>query len=131
MMNQSWLHIPYVEFGRDESGADCWGLVRIARKFLRGDDLDSYAKINPQDKIALTKAANLEIKEKRFFDCQPKIGAIATVWRNLICCHVGIVVIVDNRLHILDTTYKVGPRLRLVADFERRYSKVVYFDNDN
>lgn len=130
MMDHAWLHIPYVEFGRDGQGADCWGLVRIARKSLRGDDLDSYAQISPQDKVALTKAANAEIKAKRFAPCEPKIGAIATVWRNVICYHVGIVIKLDGRFHVLDTTYKVGPRLRLLADFERRYSKVVYFDND-
>lgn len=130
-MKQSWVNIPYVDFGRTESGADCWGLVRIARKDLRGDDLDEYPKIDPQDKIALTKAANVEIKNKKFSPCQPKTGAIATVWRNTFCLHVGIVVDVDSRLMVLDTSSKVGARLRTISDFERKYSKVVYFDNDN
>lgn len=130
-MKQEWIHIPYLDFGRTEAGADCWGLVRIVRAELRGDDLESHAAISPTDKVSLTKAANIEIKEKRFFPCAPKVGAIATVWRNLFCLHVGIVVDVDNKLMVLDTSLKVGARLRTLDDFERKYSKVVYFDNDN
>ena len=98
---------------------------------MRGDDLDEYAQISPQDKISLTKAANIEIKEKRFKQCCPKVGAIATVWRNLFCLHVGIVVCVDGKLMVLDTSTKVGARIRTLSDFEQKYSKVVYFDNDN
>jgi len=125
-----WLSIPYKPYGRDLDGCDCWGLVRLVREELRGDILASYGSIDPASKYELTEAAYTVAKTGRF--SSPKhirTGTIATVWRGLLCVHVGIVVEADGRLAVLETTQKHGTRWMLIADFHRAYLDVRYYDN--
>ena len=126
---RDWLAIPYLDFGRDEKGADCWGLVRLARSSLRGDDLPEFAWIPPGDKLALTGAAR-EVIAAGWRISQPIPASIATVWRFSLMIHVGIVVAVDGMTGVLDTTRQTGPRWQRIFDFERRCPKVVYYDAD-
>lgn len=124
------LRTRYVKYGRGPVELDCWGLVRVARAELFGSDwLPSYIDIDPQDKAGLTEAA-LEVREQGGFrEIEIRPGAIATAWRARLCVHVGIVVEADGRLWILETDEGTGPGLIRPANFERRYSKVIYYDN--
>ena len=128
-MINDWLRIPYVDHGRDWTGCDCWGLVRMVRHALRGDLMPSYGAIDPQDKPALTDAAG-KVMGEGFRPCEPRLGAIATVWRGALCLHVGIVVEVDGRLAVLETGRRIGVRWLRLADFRQVYRDVRFYDND-
>lgn len=129
-MINDWLRIPYRDHGRDWTGCDCWGLVRMVRFALRGDFLPSYGGIDPQDKPALTAAAGEVMSLDGFRECEPRLGAIATVWRGALCLHVGIVVDVEGRLAVLETGRRIGVRWLRLGDFARSYQEVRFYDND-
>jgi hypothetical protein len=126
-----WLRIPYRDHGRDWSGCDCWGLVRMVRHALRGDLLASYGSIDPNDKTALTDAAGYVLDGGGFqLRQEPGVGALATVWRGALCLHVGIVVEVEGRLAVLETGRRIGVRWLRLADFRQVYRDVRFYDND-
>lgn len=127
-----WLAVPYKPHGRDMDGCDCWGLVRLVRQQLRGDLLASYGSIAPDSKHALTVAAFNVLRCGAFErTIKPQAGALATVWRGALCIHIGIVIAADGRLAVLETNERSAPRWMRVADFERLYSDVRYYDNAN
>lgn len=126
-MIDDWLKIPYKPYARGFDASDCWGLVCIVRKELRGDDLPLFVEI--QDKRTLTHAAH-DMMAQGF--CQvdsPKPGALVAVWRGRLCLHVGIVITIENRLAIIDSNEKHGVRWQWLPDFERQHLKVTYHDN--
>jgi hypothetical protein len=130
MINE-WLKIPYKDHGRDITGCDCWGLVRIARLELRGEELPSYGMVKPGNKFELTHAADAIIHDYEFKQIAiPKTGTIATVWRGALCYHVGIVVMCDCGLGVLETNSKSGARVKRLVDFNLANYDVRYYDND-
>ncbi|WP_193090873.1 hypothetical protein [Halomonas colorata] len=112
--------------GRGPTAFDCWGQVRDVRANVFGWEwLPSYGAIADGDKRAFTDAC---VKERvAFQEVAATPGAIATVWRHRLCVHVGIVVLVDGILAVLETNPGSGPRWLSVADFERQYLKVIYY----
>lgn len=128
-MISDWLRIPYRPYGRGPDGCDCWGLVRIVRKALRGDALPSYSGVDPDDKPALTAAAR-DVIAAGWCEVAPRVGAIASVWRGELCLHVGIVIEAEKRLAVLETNRATGPRWQRIHDFEARHLRVSYHDRD-
>jgi cell wall-associated NlpC family hydrolase len=130
-MNQ-WLAIPYKDYGRDLSGVDCWGLVRLVWKELRGEWLPSYGLISPSDKTTLT-GATLEVRDGFGFFQQSEVrpGAIATCWRGDLCLHVGVVVKAEGRLAVLEAGRSFGVRWKWKPDFDRLHAKVIYYDTNH
>lgn len=119
--------VPYVKRGRDMQGLDCWGLVRLARKEIYGFPfLPSYAEIDPMDKRSLTEAC-AETVQKHLMPSTPMPGHIAAAYQGRICVHVGIVIEVDGITFILETDDPHGVERTPLRDFERRYSKVIYY----
>ena len=126
------LQIPYVANGRTQQGADCYGLVRIARACLFDKPwMPSYGSVEGSDKVALTEAMLEE--SVKYQPCRPHPGAIATAWRGSLCTHIAIVVEVDGKLMILETDEpgqtNLGPRLTTLSRFQLRFLKVVYYDD--
>lgn len=124
------LKTRYVKYGRGPDAYDCWGLSRVGRvELFRRDWLPSFVDIDPGDKERLTMAA-LDVRRAGAFEEVGFIpGAIATAWRARLCVHVGIVVHADDRLWILETDEGTGPTLTRPSQFERRYTKVICYDN--
>jgi hypothetical protein len=123
------LKIPYVQYGRDVSGADCWGLVRIARHRIRGDLIPLYNGRNP-DSISERDSGYLDFSDNFGFDeMAPVVGTIAFCFRARLCVHAGIIVPVNGRLMALDSTSKRGPMLQTMRDFAADYRAVKYYDN--
>lgn len=126
------LQTRYAKFGRGPDDVDCWGMVRLARVELFGLDwLPSHAQVDPADKAGLTQAASQVREQGGFAEVAPRPGAIATAWRASLCVHVGIVVESDGRLWILETDEGAGPTLTRINKFQTRYTRVVFYDNQN
>ena len=120
------MRIPYVTGGRSAAGADCWGLVRIVRQALRGDVLPMYETVSAVDR------ADVPVVSADFlahgFPADPAPGVIAFVFEDGECTHCGIVLDVDGRRIVLDTSSKHGPMQRRLRDFERVFRDVAYYD---
>ena len=132
MTLEELMLIPYEPNGRSKEGADCYGLVRMARVYLYGKPwLESYTNVEGTDKRALTNALHKEVQHLR--EVSAAKGAIATAWRGKLCTHIAIVVDVDGRRMILETdepgVTSHGPRLVDIRYFEQRFLKVVYYDD--
>lgn len=123
------LKIPYLANGRDPSGVDCYGGVRLARVHLFGRDLmPDYTTVDGSDKKSMTAAMLSE--SAGYHVVSRRSGAIATAWRGRLCIHIAICVTIDGRLMILEWDNDAPlPRLVHPSLFERQYSRVVYYDN--
>lgn len=132
MTIDDFLQTRYVPFGRAAPELDCWGLVRLARVSLFGRLLlPSHVGINPQDKAALTAAAQAVREQGGFQEVQARPGAIAAAWRARLCVHVGLVVEADGRLWVLETDAGTGPTLTRINIFETRYTRVIFYDDQS
>lgn len=127
-MIEKYLSLPYVDYGRDMRGCDCWGLVRLVRRELRGDVWPLYGGIHPDAKRALTRATQEFTGTLREVQA-PAEGALATTWRGVLCLHVGVVVKCDGRLGVLETGRQMGVRWLSMGDFKRRYLTVRFHDD--
>lgn len=124
------LSSTYVKGGRGPREFDCYGIVRAARQDLFGKRmLPAFDGVSPADKNSLTAACASVIEEYGFKRCDAREGAIATAWGATLCHHVGIVVIADGRVWILESDEKVGPCLTSINRFEKRFQKVIYYDD--
>jgi hypothetical protein len=124
--------VPYVANGRLPTGADCYGLTRLARAHLFGKPwMPEHGAVEGSDKRALTKAMLAE--SRNYTECEPHPGAIAACFRGKLCTHIAIVVSVDGRNMILETDEPgqgcEGPRITTIKQLERRFLKVVYYDD--
>lgn len=122
-----YLTIPYLEYGRDEHGADCWGLVRMVRHALRGDWLPSFGGIGASNRREMTDTARRFCSDLVQQE-SPVAGAIAFVWYGRLCIHVGIVVEADGNLAVLETCKKSGVRWMPLHEYSRIHS-VTYHDD--
>lgn len=126
------LSVPYVANGRLPEGADCYGLTRLARVHLFGKPwMPEHGAVEGSNKRALTSALMAEAANYQV--TKPAPGVIATAWRGRLCTHIAIVVEIDGRLMILETKEpgqgNHRPRLVNLKHFERRFLKVVYYDD--
>lgn len=120
-----WLSTTYQDGGREFPLVDCWGLVRVARADLGYPELPAWGAIAATDKRGMTKAYGASVGDWEQVPAQH--GAIAFCFRGSLCIHVGIVVAVDGRLAVVDTNSSTGPRWMWLTDFERNFSRVVYY----
>lgn len=131
MSVNDYICIPYLPYGRTRDGLDCWGLVRLIRKDLRGDLLPELCGVSKSDLSSLGSATD-EMTRLGFVETKnPKPGALAAVFTPRLCTHVGIVVVVENQVAVVDTTSVAGVRWRRKEVFDRAHPIVRYYDNAN
>lgn len=107
---------------------DCYGLVRLVRSEMFGKPLlGEHMGVLDTDKQELTRICAQESEGMR--EVEPAPGVLATCWRGGLFFHVGIVVEIDGRLAVLETNSKTGPRWKSIRDFERIYTRVIYYDD--
>jgi len=100
----------------------------MARTELFGKRLlPLYADIKPGQFNEITRACEATATMECMVPCEVSPGAIATAWRASVCIHIGLVVLADGRVWVLETDEPTGPCLTPIFDFERRYTKVIYY----
>lgn len=128
MTIDDFLAIPYERNARGPDALDCWGLVRLAREHLfQREPLPMFNSVVSGDIRAMTR----EVLRTRhdFVQCAARPGAIATGWQGRTCPHVGVVVLADGALMVLDTDVSTGTKLSGIRQFQNRFTKVVFYDN--
>lgn len=112
------MMVPYVDHGRDLSGLDCWGFVRLVRHHYHHlPMLSSFGSVSPDDKSGMTKGYDQVVDG--FCQTKPINGAIACHFAGDTLVHVGVV-IEENGLKVAHTGRKMKkPRLVRFSEFER------------
>lgn len=91
--------VPFVPFGRDYHGWDCFGLVVCAYRDVLGVTLPDYAYQSTRDPRALARLfADRSAPHYRVSDPAPM--AVACVYRRGLPIHVGLVVSKKRILHV-------------------------------
>lgn len=128
-----YLKTRYVRSARGPVEYDCWGLVRDARAELFGRSvLPVLTDAQPGAMRAITRAVDSVSGLHGFTPkCDAMPGDIATAWMGGLCVHVGLVVSVDGQPRILETDAPTGPCLTALHRFAARYTKVLYYDDQD
>lgn len=100
---EKYIGIPFAEKGRDLSGVDCWGLVRLVYKEQLGIDLPSYDReyADSNDREVLARLVNAE--EEKLWHHPEKPQPFDVIIINMLGMptHVGIVIDSSKMLHCL------------------------------
>lgn len=121
-----WLSTTYLDGGRDYPAVDCWGLVRVARVDLGYPELPAWGPVKAAHKKAMTRLFTGEIPDL-LSPCEPQHGSVAFCFRGAICVHVGIAVMIEGRLSVVDTNSANGPGWQLRSEFEKQFARVEYY----
>ena len=109
-----YIGIPYTNKGRDWSGCDCWGLVRLIYKTEYGINLLSFSDDYENSEEGV-KVKDVVQKGKDLFNNiekeSPEYGDIVVFRMKGNPCHVGVYVGSDRVLHVLRGTEAVIERL--------------------
>lgn len=121
---EKYVGIPYVEKGRDETGLDCYGLVRLIYKNEMQIDLPSFSAEYTQTDTARIEELIAQYKEGWQEVQEPAVGAIVLfkVFGNE--SHVGVVVSPTHFIHVRENQDTVIESLSSTS-WARR--KVGYF----
>lgn len=131
MTLQELLRVPYVDGGRDPAhGLDCWGMVRAIRHHVLGLALLPTLDALQPGQLRKIDRASSALPGLHGFEVAtlPKHGAIAAAWQGSLCIHVGIVLLIDGALRVVDTDKGVGARICPVGSFEARFTRVAYYE---
>ena len=103
---EKYQRIPFKEKGRDESGADCWGLAYLIYKNEKGIDVPDYLwayedtheteKISAHIKAERSSSRWLEITDPKPFDLVLMQESAA----GMVGIHVGLVIRQGFMIHI-------------------------------
>lgn len=101
-----YVGLPYLKYGRDKSGLDCWGLVRLVYREQRKTELESLSEFYQADARSDFFARVNETFEKtakkwRKVDI-PQAFDIAAFHMHGMIRHVGIVIDEKAMLHVED-----------------------------
>lgn len=97
-----YCSIPFKDKGRDWSGCDCWGLVKLFCKNELGIDLDSHdrAYSGVSDIDSIMKIADEEKKKWTAVSPPGRVGDVVEIGLFRRDYHVGVVAAQDYILHI-------------------------------
>ncbi|MES2868955.1 MAG: hypothetical protein V4749_05230 [Pseudomonadota bacterium] len=123
-MFEKYLSASYEDGGRGPARLDCWGLARLVRHEVYGLPLlPSWGYVRNTMPKEFTKAVNEGAAAME--RCDPEVGAVACVWRGLICIHVAVIVEVDGRLHGMEMKPS-GTTIKSLRKFQDQYLTVSY-----
>jgi hypothetical protein len=126
-MIAKYLSAIYEDGGRELPRLDCWGMTILARSELYGlPMLSSFGAVHRQNALGFQRAYRAEV-ERALEECQPFPGAIAAALGGDVCTHVGLVIMRDGKLQVLETNPASGARVVRLQEFKDSYMKVVFY----
>lgn len=128
-MMLKYLSTKYQEGARGPDAYDCYGLVRAVRHDMGKPLMGEYDDVAPWDKRRMTEEHDSVVAAESLQPVDgPTHGVIACAWNGRLCVHVGVVIEADGRMWVLETDVGTGPCLSGLSQFEKRYTKVEYYD---
>jgi cell wall-associated NlpC family hydrolase len=96
-----YIGIPFVDHGRDESGCDCWGLVRLVYRNEYGIELSDLGPLyqNTEDAAGMKQVFLAALPQWRQVE-KPEIGDVVLLRIMGNPIHVGIVIDDGKMLHV-------------------------------
>lgn len=96
-----YIGIPFVDKGREESGLDCWGLVRLVYKNELDIDLPDYLDYyeSTNDRFATAKIVEYESNENWIIPDDVKEFDVIILNMRGVPMHVGIVTKDKHMIH--------------------------------
>ncbi|KQS95400.1 NlpC/P60 family protein [Rhizobium sp. Leaf386] len=121
----AFVGMPYEDFGRTESGCDCWGLIRLVLTSIKGLALPSYDDVSPEELSEIAAIVRREIDAGTWFPAETAREFDVSVFRRgRFDSHVGIMV--DSRRMLHADKYAGGARVERI-DTSRWTSQFVGF----
>lgn len=125
-MLDEFVGVPFVEFGRDRSGCDCWGLVRLVYAERLGIDLPCYSEryLSTQDAAHLQSLITGELAPWHQVEIERPLDAVLMTEGGVIR-HIGVVERPGWLLHVEDggtaviEPYRTGHLRRRIVGFYR------------
>jgi cell wall-associated NlpC family hydrolase len=101
MWAAKYVGLPFVDFGRDFSGVDCWGLVRLVLKTEANIDVPSYGEISAHDLAMVTKTIAGESSHDPWLPVERgELKAFDVALMRGRPLHVGVMVNAQQVLHV-------------------------------
>src|SRR5262252_8366782 len=100
---EKYVGLPFVDHGRDFTGVDCWGLVRLVLKEEKGIDVPSYGDTSALDLVMVTQMIKRDAFIEPWIAVMPSAVHpfdVAVMYRRNDPIHVGIMVTSSSVLHI-------------------------------
>jgi probable lipoprotein NlpC len=97
-----FLGIPYVEYGRDFSACDCFGLVRLVYAECLAIELPLYDTVGPEDTAAVDAAARAEADKPLWREVEEQAAILFDVMlfeRGGLRAHCGLLIPSGRCLH--------------------------------
>lgn len=125
MWVEKYIGIPYVKYGRDEKGCDCWGLCRIIYKDMLGIELNDLSECYVSDTKrqffnGITKTFSGEVKSWQKVDLPMAFDIVAFGSRHLIK-HVGVMIDSVSMIHIENRAGSCVQKCALMGDLYGYY----------
>lgn len=106
---EKYVGIPFVDGGREISGLDCWGLVRLVLKNECNVDVPSYGEISADELSQVAREVASECSKEPWHPVagKPLMFDVAVMHRRKSPVHVGIMTDPEHLLHIERATHSV------------------------
>lgn len=106
--------VPFVEFGRDFDGWDCWGLAICAYREILGIEIEDFAYDSVRSFKALMALFDQRDRKPDWEKCGAQPLSLAAIYRRGHVIHTGLVV--DKR-RILHSEEDIGTCVELISQF--------------
>ncbi|HAU5603680.1 TPA: nitrite transporter [Citrobacter koseri] len=125
MFNQDkYLSVRWLKGGRTYPELDCFGIVNEVRRDLGLPEWPDFAGVTKDGGGLNREARKLMLSLQR---CEPCEGAGVACYSGSTVTHVGVVVVLNGRLHVAECNPKSNVSFTPVAQFVRRFVKVEFW----
>lgn len=125
MFNQDkYLSVKWLKGGRAYPELDCFGIVNEVRRDLGLPEWPDFAGVTIDDGGLNREARKLMLSLQH---CEPCEGAGVACYSGSTVTHVGVVVVLNSRLHVAECNPKSNVSFTPVEQFVRRFVKVEFW----